>query len=304
MLANGSGKSRATRDATSRKPAKWRLLFLSTGEIGLANKVAEDFRARRPTAGQEVRVVDVPADTGAYGLFEDLHGFPDAGSLANHLRRATKANYGHAARAFIDAIAPNLDEIAARAKDSIRDFVDNDMPAGADGQVQRVAARFALVAAAGEIAADLKIVPWEAGEASKAAKTCFDAWLEARGGVEPAEVRDGINAVKAFLSAHGTSRFLAAWEDNADAARIPHLVGFRKKTIDGSVEYFITAEAWWSEVAAGFDPKSLAKTLADRGLLVVPERELGKHNTVSKAIPGVGKRRVYHIAAAILDGED
>jgi putative DNA primase/helicase len=304
MLANGAGKSRATRDASLRKPAKWRLLFLSTGEIGLADKVAEDLRGRRFTAGQQVRVVDVPADTGSsFGLFEELHGFADAGQFAKHLQAAVRANYGHAARVFIDAIAPHLDKATTSVKGIIKDFTTNDVPAGADGQVHRVAARFALVAAAGEIAAGLKIVPWEAGEASKAAKTCFDAWLEARGGVEPAEVRDGINAVKAFLSAHGTSRFLAAWEDNADAARIPHLVGFRKKTIDGSVEYFVTAEAW-PEVAAGFDPKSLAKILADRGLLIVPERELGKHNTVSKTIPGVGKRRVYHVSAGILGEED
>ena len=123
MLANGAGKSRATRDASARKPAKWRLLFLSTGEIGLADKVAEDFRARRATAGQEVRVVDVPADTGSHGLFEYLHGFSDANSFANHLKHAARADYGHAARAFIDVIAPRLNEYAQDVKEHIRDFL-------------------------------------------------------------------------------------------------------------------------------------------------------------------------------------
>jgi hypothetical protein len=67
MLANGQGKARASRDATLRKPARWRLLFLSTGEIGLADKIAEDMRGRRQTAGQAVRVIDLPSDAGVHG---------------------------------------------------------------------------------------------------------------------------------------------------------------------------------------------------------------------------------------------
>jgi hypothetical protein len=49
MLGNGSGKSRSSRDGSARRPAKWRVMFLSSGEIGLADKVAEDGRGRRPT---------------------------------------------------------------------------------------------------------------------------------------------------------------------------------------------------------------------------------------------------------------
>src|SRR3977135_954341 len=61
MLANGQGKARASREAALRKRQVWRLLFLSTGEIGLADKIAEDLRGRRQTAGQQVRVIDLPS---------------------------------------------------------------------------------------------------------------------------------------------------------------------------------------------------------------------------------------------------
>jgi putative DNA primase/helicase len=44
MLANGQGKGRASRDGQARKVHSWRLLFLSTGEITLADKVAEDWQ--------------------------------------------------------------------------------------------------------------------------------------------------------------------------------------------------------------------------------------------------------------------
>ena len=43
------------------------------------------------------------------------------------------------------------------------------------------------------------------GEAIKAAAGCFQAWIDARGGIEAAEVTNGIAAVRAFLSAQGSS---------------------------------------------------------------------------------------------------
>ncbi len=102
MLANGSGKSRSARDGSARRAARWRLLFLSSGEIGLSDKVAEDGRGKRLSARQQVRVVDIPADPGAsLGLFEELHGFSSAEALATHLRTAAASVYGTAARTFV-----------------------------------------------------------------------------------------------------------------------------------------------------------------------------------------------------------
>src|SRR5437773_8552249 len=77
MLANGTGKSRAARDGSARRAARWRVLFLSTGELSLADKMNE--AGQRARAGQETRLVDVPADAGSgLGLFEKLHTFPTA----------------------------------------------------------------------------------------------------------------------------------------------------------------------------------------------------------------------------------
>ena len=165
-----------------------------------------------------------------------------------------------------------------------------------------MAGRFALITAAGEYAAALGIVPWDAGEASRAAETCFAAWLANRGGIEPNEVREGIRAVRSFLSAHVTSRFLAAWEEINASDKIPNLAGFRKKTKAGEGwEFPATSEAW-PEVTAGFDPRSLAGALVERGLLIPPEN--GSHRAKSVRIPGHGQRRVYHIPARILEGAD
>jgi putative DNA primase/helicase len=303
MLANSCGKNRAARNGSLRKPAQWRLLFLSSGELSLADKIAEDFRGKRQTAGQEVRFVDIPADTGEHGLFENLHGLPSSQAFADHLRKTARQYYGTAARALIETIAGELSDIAEAVKKAANSFVADHCPHGADFQVQRVAHRFGFVAAAGEVAIVKAILPWEAGEAAKAAKVCFDAWLAARGGVEPAEIRNGICAIRDFVSAHGTSRFLAAWEPtptNSHGDAIPekiiNLAGYRAKAGDGWDFYFTSGG--WREACAGLDPKMIAKALAERELLE-PQDE--RHFAKSIRIPGVGRVRAYHVKSGILE---
>jgi putative DNA primase/helicase len=62
MLANEQGKARATRTGTPRARQAWRLLFLSAGELGLSDHMAEGMKRTR--TGQEVRMADIPADAG------------------------------------------------------------------------------------------------------------------------------------------------------------------------------------------------------------------------------------------------
>jgi hypothetical protein len=73
MLSNGSGKKRMTKTVTARRSLSWQLLFLSTGEISLADKMSEAGMVIK--GGQEVRVLDIPSDTGKFGVFENLHEF-------------------------------------------------------------------------------------------------------------------------------------------------------------------------------------------------------------------------------------
>jgi putative DNA primase/helicase len=304
MLANGQGNARAARDATLRKPARWRLLFLSTGEISLADKIAEDLRGRRQTAGQAVRVIDLPSDTGVHGLFDTLHEFKSAAALADHLRGACNKYYGTAARKFIEAIAPDIDAAVDAVKNSTRQFVEDQCPgAECDGQVKRVASRFGLIAAAGELAASLGILPWQSGEATRAAVECFRSWVANRGGVEAAEDKDGVAAVRAFLSAHGLSRFVPAWETSGLDQKVINLAGFRKRAAedDDTWDYFITSEAW-PEVAAGFNKAALSETLVKRTFLIAPDK--GRHRSKMVKVPGIGSRRLYHISHKIFDGGD
>jgi putative DNA primase/helicase len=302
MIGNGSGKVRMTDKASARPTIEWRLLFLSTGEISLADKVSEDGRGRRVHAGQGVRVVDLPADAGQnLGLFENLHGFPSADAFARHLKNAASRNYGTAASAFIEAIQGDLDAVAVSINKAREAFKSEYCPVDADGQVQRVVDRFALIAAAGEAGILTGVLPWPPGEAVRAARICLDAWLSGRGTSGPAEISEGIAQVRSKISAHGLSRFHPAWSED-DAPNIPprDLLGYRRRnSVDGGWDFFATADAWKREFCAGFDPTMIASALADLDLLTP-----GSDGRMSRSItvPDQGKIRLYEVSGRIMEG--
>ena len=99
-------------------------------------------------AGQEVRVLDLPADAGAdHGVFDTLHGFPTGQALADQLKKLVGEHYGHPSREFLRRLV--REPWHDRVRTFIANFVANVAPTEAHGQVRRTAHRFAVIAAAG-----------------------------------------------------------------------------------------------------------------------------------------------------------
>jgi putative DNA primase/helicase len=141
MLANGMGKARAFQDGSAKNIRSWRCVVLSTGEKGLAEKLAEE--GGRVQAGQGVRLVDVPADAGSgYGLFEMLHGHSDARAFSDAIKQAAVQDYGHAAREFTWRFVNEREVKQAQIHKALSDGLSAICPADAVGQVKRVARRF------------------------------------------------------------------------------------------------------------------------------------------------------------------
>jgi putative DNA primase/helicase len=320
MLANESGKLRMTKNITARPTASWCIMFLSTGEITLEQKMTE--AGKRAMTGTENRLVNIRADAGAgLGVFENLHGFDEPALLADHLRHAAATFYGAAGRAFLSRLVTmrtrDPDGCHELVKALRQQFISDHLPCGSDGQVRSVAGRFGVVAAAGELATEWGILPWEIGEATQAATICFQAWLAGRGGIGAGEVQAAIRQVRAFFEQHGTSRFpeiraacVAAshrWQqkldlneaaDHIDEWRTINRCGWRRR--DGAGwEFLVLSEAWKSEVCRGIDGEMAAKALADRSLL---KRE-GKNLTCKVTIPEHGRPRVYVVSGALLEGD-
>ncbi len=143
LLANGQGKTRAARSGTARQAASWRLLFLSAGEESLSALMARI--GRKVNAGQEIRLADIEADAGAgLGAFETLNGCASPAALSLALKDAATRHHGAPGVAWLRAIVNDRDKLADFITGGVRQFVAENAPTGAAGQVLRVAQRFGL----------------------------------------------------------------------------------------------------------------------------------------------------------------
>lgn len=312
LLGNGAGKARADRGGGARRMMVWRVLFLSTGEIDLADKIAE--AGQRQRAGQEVRIVDVPADAGAgHGLFETLHDMESPAELAEALIIGTRRHFGTAGREFLAALMGRLramgwEAFAAEVVTRRRAFVAKYLPPGASGQVGRVVGRFGLVAVGGELATEAGITGWAPGDAEWGAAACLGAWLERRGTVGQREPEQMVEQVRAFILRQHRNRFELVRVADGEGEKVVDRVGFRERV--GLNDPKGRAEGWhhflpkegWAELCRGFNPRDVAAVLAERGFLA---RDGEGKLQVQKRIPNLGSRptRLYHLLPTLLDGE-
>ena len=237
MLGNGQTKGRASRDGIARETAEFRLMFLSTGEIGLAEKLGE--QKKKAKAGQTVRMIEIPADAGAgHGMFENLHSFASADEFAKNLSRMSQEYKGRVAPEFINRLTEMGFEKLQHVISGLTDkWLSDNAPDDADGQVMRAARRFALVAVTGELASSFGIFPWPDDEANNAAARCFKDWLKQRGGSDSFEVLDGLQNILQFIQRYGNSRFVNI---EVPEEKVIDRAGFRRKGIGGEWEYMFS----------------------------------------------------------------
>lgn len=296
MLANGSGKNRLSSAAELKNKRAWQLLFLSTGEISIADKMCE--LGKKVQAGMLVRMIDIPADAEkGHRLFDTLHDFQDGNAMAHHLKQVTTQHYGTPIRAYLSKLIPEKDTIVLAVNELKNSFLGHHIKSDMDGQVQRAADRFALLAAAGELAIRWGILPYNEGDAIKALGACFRAWLDERGSVGNYEAEEGVRQVQAFIEAHYSSRFVLI-SDNGEN-KILNQAGYRKVTdADKRYEFYIFPAVFEKEVCKGHNPMLVKRALAAKDLLVRDSE--GKY-VKPVHVPGLkGKKRMIHLTADIL----
>ena len=325
MLSNESGKSRLTQVATARKVASWRSMFLSDGEIDLATHMAAAGKGKK--AGHDVRMAHVPADAGkGLGIYDTVHDFASGAELSDHLVGAVTNFHGTAGIAFIEHAASNFAEWSEVLPASVTELAREMCPQDSHGQVSRVAMRFALAGLGGELASAAGITGWDAGEATNAARVCFGAWLNGRGGAGNVEHAAMMRQVSGFFQLHGGSRF-TSWHRATDdhAPNVINRAGYRRMLTGAGAEinthtdhhinfgdrvhpvdagaaeyeYFMFTEVFKNEVCKGFDPKLVARLLIERGLI---ETETGSKAgaTRKERLPGLGLTRVYKFKPGIV----
>ena len=269
MLANGQGKERSNKGFENRDPKTWRLLFLSNGEIDLRSMLQSI--GKTPKDGQTLRIANIPADTGKFGVFERLHGFANGSQLADYLKAKAEEVHGSLGPEFLQKYIASNTEAKERARFLRDDFKSRNHVVN-DSQVSRVLDRFALVAAAGELAYEYGLVSWGQGDAMKALTECFELWLKERGSGNN-EAEEAINQVKSFIERNENSRFETLQTGTQPLASKPSFhnvinnrAGF-KHFDSGRDIYYIYPETFKAEVCRDINHQTALSELKAQGFL-------------------------------------
>ncbi|WP_417589143.1 DUF927 domain-containing protein [Pararhodobacter oceanensis] len=291
MLANGTGKSRMGRDATLADPARWRLAIISSGEVSVAEKL--NAAGHAAMAGQEVRLIDVEADSRQHGVFDALHGAASAAAFAEDLQRVSRNHFGAVGQAFVQNL---IDQGKVSERDRLGKAVDTltssllrNLPASADGQTTRVAKRFAVIAVAGSLATEFSLTGWAPRDALAAAKEAFLDWYDRRHSAQHDTANRYVKALKDYINAHGGNIHDLADQHTAN----PQVLGWK----DAARIYL--PDDTWNAIFPAPERTKAASSLRDVQILVAAEKGRLKVKA-PRAIPD--RPRVYALSIEALNG--
>jgi putative DNA primase/helicase len=288
-LANGQSKARSYRTGEARPRMRWKVILQSTGESTLADAVAEGVGGKRIRAGQDVRILNIPADTRADGVFDALHGYANARRFSTAIAGFAARYHGVAGPAFVRQIMKKRLSAKKAARAVMQTFQADafaKLNFPVDAQVRRAAARLAVIAAAGELATQFGVTGWKPGTATRAAHVTFKLWIKARRGYGSAEAQAAVDRTRRYVSQNGQSSFEPL---HGPAMSIRDHAGWRDDQW-----FYITPDAW-QKIHTGANAQQAARHLANQGLL---RREThGKHLTLRIK----NKGRCYWVAKKILN---
>lgn len=286
MLANGSGKTRMTKDATLADTARWRLALISSGEISIEEKLREGRLTTKE--GHDVRLLDIEADSRRHGVFDVLHGANDAAAFSDEIRRVSQRFHGTAGPEFVrQLITRRMLANVAGHNATIQASAANwlaSLPAPADGPTMRAARRFALIGHCGSLATELNLTGWSNGSAITTAKEAFLAWYDNRYG----DRLDSANTVVAPLLQFLDKNLASLTPMNAAGAQTTGNapLGWRDDT-----RAYLPPETW-STIFPGILGMSAATALLAVGILAHGDN-MRPMRKAPRAIPG--RPRLYTV---------
>ena len=259
-VMNGTNKIQGAKDGGNRALSRWRVLLLSTGEKTpeAILRETEDWNA-----GHATRLPSIPAFA-RYGIYDTLHGHAGGAELSEHLQQAAAHHHGTAGRAFVCLIDENT---PAQTKERINAFMAT-LPELGSGQARRVALRFALVAAAIELATPVTGLP--AGVGMAGVKQCFDAWL-AKAGAGKFEDRRIIKQGVDFIQLYGDSLRFIEWGSKNPHTNNGH-AGYKREADKrgDKPQYWIIPTTFEDEICQSFEPQKVCAVLHGIGWLIKP----------------------------------
>jgi putative DNA primase/helicase len=96
------------------------LWFWQASKLSLVEHAAS--AGERTYAGVEVRMIQIPSDSGKYGVFEDLHGFTGGKALSEHLEQGVAQFHGAPFSDWLRYITDSLPEVTSQAKALLKEY--------------------------------------------------------------------------------------------------------------------------------------------------------------------------------------
>ncbi len=285
FFAHGEATTRMTKELGRRNLPSFDLLFLSSGEFGFLDLVRK--YSGRTYTGQEVRICEIPADRGKWGIFDRLNGESEPGKFAQALTERALSCYGTAAPSFIGQILKVGEaEVKARLVELMEAFTAAYTKPNTHPEVLRILQRFAFVATAGELATKWRILPWETGEAAAATGHCFELWLKKRGTSGSRQHMEALTHIREYIGRYRDSRFVRHTAGNrTDPNRTYQQIdGYISEAGDGPIEVQFK-DRIPKEVCGPYSHELIIAALEGTDVLLKD----GKHRTVKRQLPDMPK---------------
>ncbi|WP_207132129.1 DUF927 domain-containing protein [Halorhodospira neutriphila] len=283
-IAGGQGRAAMSQNRQLKAPRSWRTLLLSTGELSVADKIAEG--GKEAKGGQLVRIADLALDP----ILADTHGeLPEDFGYA--LKRACGRYYGTAGPALVEYLVGQSDDVYD-LRNTVSTLLDRAAhrltPGNLPAEQRRVLRRFGLVLVAGWLARRAGVLPFGDEEVEQAVRAVVNQWLASA--ETQSEAERGVEAIRAFILRHG-----ARFQHKNASQDVRERVGYYD---EGNALYLFTDEGF-REACGGHDHKAVAKELDRRGLL--HKNDASRHK--SKHSIGTKRSSFYAIREAVLDDE-
>jgi uncharacterized protein (DUF927 family) len=279
-LASGSDKGRF-----GQAEKHFRILFLSTGNLSLAEFLPKN-APKNAQEGPLVRMVDISAEIqrNQETAFETIakSGIAAAGRKYYPATDDYHGAVGYDWLSHLVALGPTRIKVELRRLHKAWRALPQveEIESRANPQVASMINRFALVAAALNMASTAGIVPWTATDIDTAIIACMQRWLYQRGNIDTGgELLREVERVQQLVAAIIDDRFIHLVLKNRRlipaTAADRHKIEASEDGFDGYVKddgrILLKPEAW-RRLWAGLDIDAMKKHLLDKQLLI-PDRE-------------------------------
>ncbi|KVD35031.1 hypothetical protein WI84_18745 [Burkholderia ubonensis] len=286
QMLNGISKVQGARDGGTVAARSWVLTLISTGEVAMSQYLAEGGLA--PRGGQEVRLLDVPADAGAHRAFDCLHEFASAGEFSDALTTATREHYGALGRAFVEWLLSRQDE----AREWIgreRQRMAAAIPADAAPPVRRATRKFAMLATAAALSSHAGLTGWTIDEARAAIDEVWARWLQVFGTEDRDDARL-VEQVEGVIEQHEHSRFITLPLKETRPV-VHNSLGYIRTDENGKITVYVPPATFKSVFIAGYDLKHACHALHKAGVLIRPR---GRNAWTKNGGRGIGQVYVLY----------